>query len=149
MPAPPNPVADNILGGLNTMDGKVVSIPTHQEINEKVILDVEGTDDSSDRKDGAVTKDGEVNEDDPPVDHSDGTGGPSIIIKTGHDAAEYLLPLRDDHDPAFTFRGIFLATILSAFQAVVQQIYNVSEYASMCRLQWSTRSWPLLNVNIS
>jgi hypothetical protein len=118
------------------MDGKVVSIPTHQEINEKVILDVEGTDDSSDRKDGgALAQDGEVNEDEPPVDHSDGTGGPSIIIKTGHDAAEYLLPLRDDHEPALTFRGIFLATILSAFQAVVQQIYNVSEYASMCGLQ--------------
>ncbi|KAK7532799.1 peptide transporter [Phyllosticta citribraziliensis] len=47
----------------------------------------------------------------------------SIII-TGADAARRLLPLRDDFDPAVTFRSMFLATILCCFQAVMYQIYR-------------------------
>ena len=47
------------------------------------------------------------------------------IIVTGEDAATYLLPMRDDHDPAITFRSLFLATGLAAFQAVMFQIYSV------------------------
>jgi len=49
-----------------------------------------------------------------------------VIIITGSDAAAHLLPLRDDFDPVLTFRSIFLATILSGFQAVMSQIYTVS-----------------------
>lgn len=49
-----------------------------------------------------------------------------VIIITGQDAAQHLLPLRDDGEPSLTFRGILLATILSAFQAVMYQIYTVS-----------------------
>ena len=45
------------------------------------------------------------------------------IIVTGADAAAHLLPMRDDRDPALTFRGIVLATVLSGFQAVMTQIY--------------------------
>lgn len=48
------------------------------------------------------------------------------VIKTGADAANHLLSIRDDMEPALTFRGIFLATCLSAFQAVMRQIYAVS-----------------------
>lgn len=48
-----------------------------------------------------------------------------VIIKTGADASEHLLPLRDDFDPALTFRSLFLATGLAAFQAVMYQIYMV------------------------
>lgn len=47
------------------------------------------------------------------------------IIITGSDAAAHLLPLRDDGDPALSFRSLFLATCLSAFQAVMYQIYVV------------------------
>ena len=50
---------------------------------------------------------------------------PDRIIITGTDAANHLLSLRDDFDPAITFRGLFLGTILSAFQAVMYQIYLV------------------------
>lgn len=50
---------------------------------------------------------------------------PDRIIITGTDAANHLLSLRDDFDPAITFRGMFLGTILSAFQAVMYQIYLV------------------------
>ena len=49
------------------------------------------------------------------------------IIVTGADAAAHLLPLRDDGDPALTFRGIVIATALSGFQAVMTQIYNVGD----------------------
>jgi hypothetical protein len=53
-------------------------------------------------------------------------GSDDVIIVTGSDAAAHLLPLRDDGEPALTFRSIFLATILSGFQAVMYQIYYVS-----------------------
>ncbi|AEO60728.1 hypothetical protein MYCTH_98157 [Thermothelomyces thermophilus ATCC 42464] len=46
------------------------------------------------------------------------------IIVTGADAAVHLLSLRDDGGQALTFRSILLATILSAFQAVMYQIYT-------------------------
>lgn len=123
---------DNTFMGINPAETKVVPT-TDQEINEKenYILDVDAS--SDDRKDGQVSKDF-IDDNLPPVDHSDGTGGPEIIIRTGHDAAQYLLPIRDDHEPALTFRSIFLATILAAFQAVMSQIYTVSIHVCMCRL---------------
>jgi hypothetical protein len=48
-----------------------------------------------------------------------------VVIVTGADAADHLLPLRDDFDSALTFRSIVLASILSCFQAVMYQIYMV------------------------
>lgn len=53
----------------------------------------------------------------------DSSTGEEIII-TGKDASEHLLPRRDDHDPALTFRSVILATALSCFAAVMAQIYN-------------------------
>ncbi|KAK4155839.1 OPT oligopeptide transporter protein-domain-containing protein [Chaetomidium leptoderma] len=50
-------------------------------------------------------------------------GSDDVIIVTGADAAAHLLPLRDDGEPALSFRSLFLATCLSAFQAVMYQIY--------------------------
>lgn len=49
-----------------------------------------------------------------------------MVIVTGYDASQHLLSLRDDFEPALTFRSIFLASILSSFQAVMSQIYSVS-----------------------
>lgn len=60
---------------------------------------------------------------------------PDQIIVTGADAAVHLLPLRDDGDPSVTFRGIFLASCLSAFQAVMNQIYTVSHMKHLVRSQ--------------
>lgn len=55
------------------------------------------------------------------------------IIVTGADAARHLLSVRDDRDPALTFRSIFLATILAAFQAVMSEIYQVRcSYIACC-----------------
>lgn len=52
------------------------------------------------------------------------------IIRTGEDASLHLLPIRDDGDPALTFRSIVLATALSCFQAVMSQIYLVGFFSS-------------------
>ncbi|KAM0460201.1 hypothetical protein ACHAPV_004990 [Trichoderma viride] len=64
-----------------------------------------------------------------PIDSDDDNSGQDnasddVIIITGADAATHLLPLRDDHEPSVTFRSIFLATCLSAFQAIMSQIYQ-------------------------
>ncbi|KAK1142050.1 hypothetical protein N8T08_008256 [Aspergillus melleus] len=47
-----------------------------------------------------------------------------VIIVTGADAAQHLLPLRDDFDSALTFRSIVLASGFACFQAVMNQIYQ-------------------------
>lgn len=65
-----------------------------------------------------------------PVDSDDDNSGQDnasddVIIITGADAAAHLLPLRDDGEPSVTFRSLFLATCLSAFQAIMSQIYQV------------------------
>ncbi|WPH03582.1 Hypothetical protein R9X50_00646400 [Acrodontium crateriforme] len=54
----------------------------------------------------------------------DGIRNNDQIIVTGADMANKLLSLRDDKEQTLTFRSIFLATGLSAFQAAVSQIYN-------------------------
>ncbi|KAJ4129652.1 hypothetical protein NW754_003934 [Fusarium falciforme] len=58
-------------------------------------------------------------------DHSDESDRDSkdVIIVTGADAARHLLPMRDDHDNALTFRSMLLASGLACFQAVMYQIY--------------------------
>lgn len=61
--------------------------------------------------------------DDEKDDESEGA-----IIITGTDAAKHLLPMRDDGEPSLSFRSIFLATGLSAFQAVMYQIYMVRSH---------------------
>lgn len=70
-----------------------------------------------------------------PIDSDDDNSGQDnasddVIIITGADAATHLLPLRDDHEPSVTFRSIFLATCLSAFQAIMSQIYQVRNTGS-------------------
>ncbi|RBR02524.1 hypothetical protein VDGD_05125 [Verticillium dahliae] len=80
--------------------------------------------------DDSVPKTGEKSEFEitsAPVDDTDapekGDVEGEVIIITGADAAHHLLPLRDDFDPVITFRSLLLATLLSGFQAVMQQIY--------------------------
>ncbi|KAJ5449724.1 OPT oligopeptide transporter [Penicillium daleae] len=46
-----------------------------------------------------------------------------VIIVSGADAAQHLLPLRDDFEQTVTFRSMLLASILACFQAVMNQIY--------------------------
>lgn len=51
---------------------------------------------------------------------------PDRIIKSGADAAQYMLSDRDDGDPAITVRSMVLGTAFAAFYASISQIYKVS-----------------------
>ncbi|GKT76853.1 OPT oligopeptide transporter [Colletotrichum tofieldiae] len=118
MPAPATEAI--VVGGLNPVEGKVVSIPSHNAINEKVGIEQAGIGKELASEIQAVP-------DSPPSDgndHEKDDNSDNAIIITGADAARYLLPLRDDFDPSLTFRSMFLATCLSAFQAVMSQIYT-------------------------
>lgn len=118
-----NPMGDALILGAPGVEGKVAVIPSHEAINaftnEKHRLAVS---DEGLSKEGALEP--EIKAALPYYDGSERDDDNHIII-TGADAAAHLLPLRDDFEPALTFRSIFLATILSAFQAVVYQIYQV------------------------
>lgn len=118
---------DNIvLGGLDAIEGKALALPSHQAevVNDKI--------DKS--RNDAVTTDDDILEQDVKTGqglsyNDEKKGDPDnedAIIVTGYDAAQHLLPLRDDFEPALTFRSIVIASCLSAFQAVMSQIYTVS-----------------------
>lgn len=109
-----------IVGAVNSVEGKAVSAPSHQAINEKIRL---GADDTDADKDAQL--DHEIKTVAPHYDNDNDTASDDVIIITGTDAATHLLPLRDDGQPAVTFRSLLLATCLSAFQAVMSQIYSV------------------------
>tara|TARA_R110002060_G_scaffold43424_12_gene54859 strand:+ start:742 stop:1116 length:375 start_codon:yes stop_codon:yes gene_type:complete len=117
-----------MLGGVNSIEGKVSTLPTHDAINEKIRTSV------------AVEKGGIEGEIKPvSAEDTSDTGkesdtGDEVIIITGEDAARYLLPMRDDFEPALTFRAMVLATILCGFQAVMYQIYSVSNVFLSCLL---------------
>ena len=111
----PFPITDSVVvGALNPVEGKVTAVPTHQAVNEKIVVDAKDTT----LKNETSLADSDGLDDD--ADDDD------VIIITGSDAARHLLPLRDDGDPVLTFRSLFLATCLSGFQAVMSQIYSVS-----------------------
>lgn len=103
-----------------------------ETINEKSRVAVE---DSEILKGDVVVLDKEIQAapalDDSDDESNDDANAEHIII-TGADASKYLLSMRDDHEPALTFRSIFLASALSCFQAVMNQIYQVSQLVSTC-----------------
>lgn len=112
-----------IAGALDPVAGRVEPIPDHETANEKIRLTVE------DKETSAKDNSSDSESKGAPLPFYGGDENPEDdpIIITGADAAKHLLPLRDDGEPALTFRSLFLATILSAFQAVMSQIYTVSE----------------------
>jgi hypothetical protein len=123
-----NPLGDRlILGRPDAVEGKAMDLPSHEAINA-----------FGDEKHRLAAHDGEVDEKtalDPEikvalpaynvVEYEKDDDGQDHIVITGADAAAHLLPMRDDFERSFTFRGVFLATILAAFQAVMYQIYMV------------------------
>ncbi|QSZ32256.1 hypothetical protein DSL72_001830 [Monilinia vaccinii-corymbosi] len=118
MPVPNTDIS--VVGSSNPVDGHVNSIPTHQEINEKGInekLRISAGDRET-SKDASVIEAKELSD----VSRDDNSD--DVIIVTGADVAAHLIPLRDDGDPALSFRSLVLATGLSSFQAVMFQIYS-------------------------
>jgi hypothetical protein len=49
------------------------------------------------------------------------------VITNGRDVSRYLVDLRDDEDPPFTFRSIVLGTAIGGFGAA---LYQVSHFPS-------------------
>ncbi|KAI1474854.1 putative OPT peptide transporter Mtd1 [Daldinia eschscholtzii] len=45
------------------------------------------------------------------------------VIRTGFDVSKFLISLRDDGDPALTFRSIVLGTIFTALSSVITMLY--------------------------
>lgn len=121
-------MGETLILGAPGIEGKTTVVPSHEAINhftdEKHRL---ASIDGGAEKTGAFEKD--IQAALPAYDSGDHDD--DHIIITGADAAAHLLPMRDDQESALTFRSIFLATILSAFQAVVYQIYQV-RYSSRC-----------------
>lgn len=92
---------------------------TGLEVSSQDVIDEKTTPIISTSVDGSdVTKDEINGESDRDSD--------DVIIVSGADAAQHLLPLRDDFEPTVTFRSILLASLLACFQAVMNQIYMVS-----------------------
>jgi hypothetical protein len=125
-----------ILGGVNAMAHQAMDVPSHTAINAELDANEKtghAINDADTKKSGTEVHDAEINSA-PGYDESDEKDNSSVdkIIITGADASEHLLPIRDDFDRALTFRSLFLATILSGFQAVMTQIYNVS--SKFCNL---------------
>ncbi|KAM3562964.1 hypothetical protein MY1884_001509 [Beauveria asiatica] len=54
---------------------------------------------------------------------SDSDQDDAKILDTAEAVVTHLLPLRDDFEPALTFRSLFLASCLASFQAAMTQIY--------------------------
>ncbi|KAI0955058.1 hypothetical protein AcW1_006752 [Taiwanofungus camphoratus] len=46
------------------------------------------------------------------------------VITTGRDVSRFLVDIRDDHDPALTFRSLFLGTVFAGLGAALCQIYQ-------------------------
>jgi hypothetical protein len=134
--------------GAHSIEGKIVPVPSHAAINkvshekEELSRDDAGIEiNEKGLADGGEeikpVSDGDVDS----IDNNKETGiiNDDYIIVTGADASAHLLPLRDDFEPALTFRSIFLATCLSAFQAVMSQIYSVSlDIASIALMHTQT-----------
>lgn len=130
------PLGDKIiLGAVDPIEGKVVEVPSHQAVKEKKIVTVTPGDKLDPSAEKAAALDSEIRAALPVYDagsehkghDSDDkdNGGEGVIIITGADASAHLLPMRDDGEPALTFRSVVLATVLSGFQAVMYQIYQV------------------------
>ncbi|KAJ4340931.1 hypothetical protein N0V95_007385 [Ascochyta clinopodiicola] len=117
-----NLVGDGLILGAPGIKGKTIVLPSHEAINgfinEKYRL--AGSDGELEKK-GVLESEIKAAL---PSDEDDEVDNDDHVIITGADAAAHLLPLRDDEESALTFRSIFLATILSAFQSVVYQIYQ-------------------------
>ncbi|KAH8812590.1 peptide transporter [Xylogone sp. PMI_703] len=105
-----------------------MSAPVADVVSVTALDSVEGkADEAGYTKGGEKVADTEITALPPLYDsdeHQKEDGSEDAIIITGADAAAHLLPLRDDHESALTFRSIFLATGLAAFQAVMYQIYQ-------------------------
>lgn len=112
-------ISVNLNEKMSSSDGS----PEDQAISEEKRV---ASEDVKNVKDDTLVLDAETKTAHQYSEEESGSDSEGKIIITGADAAKYLLPLRDDGEPALTFRSIFLASGLAAFQAVMSEIYYVS-----------------------
>ncbi len=55
------------------------------------------------------------------------------VISSGRDVSSYLVDLRDDGDPPFTFRSVVLGTVIGGLGAALYQVGLYSTRRSRCR----------------
>jgi hypothetical protein len=46
-----------------------------------------------------------------------------LTVFKGHDVSRFLVSVRDDGDPAFTFRSVLLGTAFTALSSVITMLY--------------------------
>jgi hypothetical protein len=46
-----------------------------------------------------------------------------LTVFKGYDVSKFLVSVRDDEDPAFTFRSILLGTAFTALSSVITMLY--------------------------
>ncbi|KAG5962636.1 hypothetical protein E4U57_006887 [Claviceps arundinis] len=104
-------------GGACVVPGKAVDVSTYPASGEKVVPT---------RSDDVAVNDDEerVSDDEDRLD--------SVIV-TGYDAAQYLLSLRDDFEPALTFRSIVVASAWNAARAVMSHSARLYSVSKTCR----------------
>ena len=64
-----------------------------------------------------IIDDNSLEDDSKPILHN---GEP--VITTGHDVSRFVVDIRDDQDPALTFRSMFLGTIFAGMGAALSQV---------------------------
>lgn len=68
------------------------------------------------------------------------------VLDTAEAVVTHLLPMRDDFEPALTFRSVFLASCLASFQAAMSQIYSVIAYPRV--MQFNANIFPNFSSNL-
>ena len=49
------------------------------------------------------------------------------VIATGRDVSRFVVDIRDDEDPALTFRSMFLGTMFAGLGATLSQVSNFGQ----------------------
>jgi hypothetical protein len=53
------------------------------------------------------------------------------VINSGRDVSKYLVDLRDDQDPVFTFRSVVLGTVIGGLGAALYQVCHIRSFNSL------------------
>ena len=86
-----------------------------------------------------IQDDNSLDDDSKPAFHN---GEP--VICTGRDVSRFVVDIRDDQDPALTFRSIVLGTLFAAMGAALSQVSSTEFLDSWQRRPPSQWYWPSL-----
>ena len=95
-------------------------MPSSEEIQEKKEIVLDG------KEIQHIIDDNSLEDDSKPILHN---GEP--VITTGHDVSRFVVDIRDDQDPALTFRSMFLGTIFAGMGAALSQVSDSKMTATM------------------